>query len=67
MAQSRYIHKIDTIQAAIEDLPEADYWHEDTYEAQAGENHPVLFRKVKFKDSRGKCVRWIYDGKIVVK
>ena len=66
MASNRYVHKLETIAFAMEELPSADYWPKDIYEVEI-DRRTVVFRKVKFKDSSGKAVRWIYEGKILVK
>jgi len=61
----RYIVSIANLQRAMELLPEPEFTNGDSYEVSL-DGRKVPFRKVKFKDSRGRSEQWIFDGKVLV-
>lgn len=49
----------------MDQLPEPEFTNGEKYLVEI-EGRKVPFRKVKFKDSRGRSEQWIFDGKVLV-
>lgn len=63
---SKFIPGSEALMKAATSLPPSDSFRGDTFHAQLGDSRVVEFRKIKFRNSRGKKVsRWVYDGKVM--